>query len=100
LLVLSFAVTAQGQNGPHSAGKNIADMQFVQIPGMPTCSTGSVQDGDPTKGPSIILGKLDAGCLFPWHWHTPNENLMIVTGEARAEMKDGKSVTLRAGGFA
>ena len=100
LAVLSFAVTAQGQNGPHPAGKNIAEMQFVQIPGMPTCSTGSVQNGDPTKGPSIILGKLAAGCLIPWHWHTPNENLMMVTGEARAEMKDGKSVTLRAGGFA
>ena len=100
LLVLSFAATARGQEGPHRAGQNIVDMQFVQIPGMPTCSTGSVQSGDPTKGPSIILGKLAAGCVFPWHWHTPNENLMIVTGEGRVEMKDGKSVTLRAGGFA
>jgi quercetin dioxygenase-like cupin family protein len=99
LLVLSFAATSQGQ-GPHPAGQNIAEMQFGQIPGLPTCATASVQSGDPTKGPSILLAKMEAGCVFPLHWHTPNENLMMVTGEGRVEMKDEKPVTLRAGGFA
>src|SRR5437879_653513 len=55
-----------------SAGRNMAEMTFVTTPGLPTCILGSVQSGDPTKGPSIVLAKLAAGCTVPWHWHTPN----------------------------
>src|SRR4051794_6720292 len=100
LLVVSFAPTSRAQSGSHSPGQNVGAMHFMQIPGMPVCSTGSVQSGDPTKGPSIILAKAATGCVIPWHWHTPTETLMMVSGEARVKMKDGTSVTLRAGGFA
>ena len=72
----------------------------MTVPGLPTCATGSVQKGDPTKGPSIILSKIAAGCSIPWHWHTPNEHLMLVSGVANVQMKDGKPVALRPGGFA
>ncbi|HEX8108905.1 MAG TPA: cupin domain-containing protein [Kofleriaceae bacterium] len=45
--------------------------------------------------------KTKTGCAVPWHWHTANEQLMIVDGTARVEMKDmGKPITLQAGGFA
>ena len=84
----------------HPAGRNIMDMKFVTVPGLPTCAPGSVQSGDPTKGPFIVLGKLAAGCSVPWHWHTANEHLMMVGGEARIEVKDGNPFTLRTGGFA
>jgi quercetin dioxygenase-like cupin family protein len=100
-LVLTSAGLARAQGaGPQAGGTNMAEMKFVTLPGMPTCATGSVQNGDPTKGPSILLAKMAAGCSFPWHWHTPNEHLMIVSGVAQAEMKDGKPLTLRAGAFA
>ena len=100
-LIFSVAGLARGQ-GPagHPGVQNMAGMKFGMVPGMPTCSTGSVQSGDPSKGPSIILAKTAAGCSVPWHWHTPNEHLMMVTGVARLEMKDGKPQTLRAGGYA
>ena len=52
------------------------------------------------KGPSVILAKQAAGCTIPWHWHTPNEHLMMVSGEARMDVKEGKPLTLRPGGFA
>jgi quercetin dioxygenase-like cupin family protein len=100
MLVMSFAATSHAQKAPHPPGQNVEAMHFMEIPGMPTCSTGSVQSGDPTKGPSIILAKMATGCVIPWHWHTPTESLMMVSGEAHATMKDGTSVTLRAGGFA
>jgi quercetin dioxygenase-like cupin family protein len=99
-LILSVAGFAQGQTAGQPEGRNMAAMKFVSVPGLPTCAPGSVQSGDPTKGPSIILAKAAAGCSVPWHWHTPNEHLMIVNGVARLEMKDGKPLTLRAGGFA
>jgi len=83
-----------------SAGQNVTEMKFAALPGLPTCATGSVQNGDPAKGSSIILGKMQAGCSIPWHWHTPGEHLMMVSGVARVEMKDGKPLILKTGGFA
>ena len=100
-LVLLISASAQGQEpGDRPMGQNVAEMKFEPVPGLPTCAPGSVLSGDPTKGPFIILGKLATGCTIPWHWHTPNEHLMLVRGVARLEMKDGKPFTLREGGFA
>ena len=100
-LILLMSASAQGQEmAGQSAVRNVVQMKFATVPGLPTCAKGSVQSGDPTKGPSIIFAKMPAGCSIPWHWHTPNEHVMIVSGVARMEMKDGKPLTLRAGGFA
>jgi quercetin dioxygenase-like cupin family protein len=104
-LLAALTLSAYPTHGeePSPAGQpgvNMTEMKFVTFPGMPTCATGSVQNGDPTKGPSIIISKVSTGCTFPWHWHTPGEHLMMVSGAARIQMKDGKPVTLRAGGFA
>ena len=96
-LTLFISSSAQGQE---TAGRNVSEMKFTTIPGLPTCAKGSVQNGDPTSGPSVILAKIPAGCSIPWHWHTPNEHVMIVSGLGRLDMKDGKPLTLRAGGFA
>ena len=101
LLAPIFSTSAQGQEMTNpAAGQNVAEMKLTTIPGLPTCAVGSVQRGDPTKDPSIVFAKMPAGCSIPWHWHTPNEHLMMVSGMARLEMKDGKPFTLRAGGFA
>src|SRR6266545_3610946 len=99
LLIVSVAAVALGEEG-HPAARNVAQMKFAKFPGFPTCVTGSVQSGDPAKGATVIASKAATGCIVPWHWHTPNEHLMIVSGTARLEPKDGKAVTLRAGGFA
>ena len=98
VISLVFAGAAFGQMG--SFGHNVADMKFTTIPPLPTCATGSVQNGDPSSGPSFIHARAQSGCTIPWHWHTPNEHLVIVSGVARIDMKDAKSVILRPGGFA
>ncbi len=98
-LTFVFAGSARAQD-MNSSGRNVAEMKLATIPGLPTCARGSVQSGDPTKGPSIIFAKIPTGCSIPWHWHTPNEHVIIVSGIARLDMKDAKSLTLRSGGFA
>ena len=101
ILILCISGSVHGQDSTVQAmAQNMAEMKFAPFPGLPTCTPGSVQSGDPAKGPSIILAKIAAGCIIPWHWHTPNERLMLVSGVATVQMKDGKPVTLRAGGFA
>ena len=99
-LLPSLPQFARAQMAGQPAGRNVAQMKFAAVPGLPTCAPGALQSGDPTKGPSVILGKLAAGCSIPWHWHTPNEHLMVVSGVARVEAKDEKPLTLQAGGFA
>lgn len=98
-LVLSASVALQAAD-EHAPGRNVADMTFAAVPGMPTCTTASVQSGDPSSGGSILVARIKTGCVIPWHWHTPTESLMMVKGTARAEVKDGETFVLKAGGFA
>src|SRR6266550_5533953 len=101
LSMLLFVVgSARAQEMTAQPGTNMAAMKFVNIPPLPTCARAAVASGDPTKGPSIILAKATTGCVIPWHWHTPNEHVMIVSGAATLQMKDAKPVSLRAGAFA
>ena len=73
--------------------------KFGNLPGLPTCMTLSVQDGDPSKGAAVILAKFTAGCVVPWHWHTATEHLMMVSGHGQGEMKDGPTAALSAGDY-
>ena len=81
--------------------REIADNKFAPMAGLPQCVSVAVESGDPSNGASVIVFKGTAGCRIPWHWHTPTEPVMIVTGSAKIEMKDpGKTAILGPGGFA
>jgi quercetin dioxygenase-like cupin family protein len=97
-LSASLAGVALAQSAEHS-GQNVAEMKFGPVAGMPTCAKAAVQDGDPSSGPFIILAKLRGGCAIPWHFHSANEHVVLVSGTARMEMKDKKAMTLRPGGY-
>ncbi len=99
-LILSISASTQGQKADRGAVRTMAEMKFATIPGLPTRTVGSVQSGDPAKGPFILLAKAATGCTIPWHWHSAAERLMIVRGVADVQMKDGKPVRLQAGAFA
>jgi quercetin dioxygenase-like cupin family protein len=96
---MPYLAQAQQAAG-HPAVRNLEDLQLVTATGFPACVRGAVQSGDPEGGPFLMVGELETGCTIPWHWHTPNEHLMMVSGEALIEMRNGESLTLRAGGFA
>jgi quercetin dioxygenase-like cupin family protein len=80
--------------------RKMSENKFEPVPGLPSCTTASVQSGDPSKGASVILFKGKPGCRVPWHWHTPTEQVMIVSGSAKFEMKDHGSTLIGAGGYA
>jgi quercetin dioxygenase-like cupin family protein len=80
--------------------RKMAENKFEPMAGLPQCITLAVESGDPAKGASVIVFKGTARCSIPWHWHTPTEHLMIVTGSAKVEMKDtGKTAVLGPGGY-
>ncbi len=99
-LALCLPNLAQAQvSATDAVARNITEMKFGPVVPLPTCMSGSVQNGDPSKGAFIIAVKLTTGCTIPWHWHTAAEYLMIVSGSGRMEMKDHKAKTIRAGSY-
>jgi hypothetical protein len=101
-LVLAILVgpafkSARAEDKPAHAAK--AASEFMNFPGLPTCVKGSVKNGDPHTGGSVILAKATAGCLIPWHWHTANEQLFMSSGSAKVEMKDASPAMLHAAGY-
>jgi quercetin dioxygenase-like cupin family protein len=81
--------------------RKLSANKFVSIPVFPSCITQAVESGDPSKGASVIIFKATTGCVVPWHWHTPTENLMVVSGSVKLEMKDGgHTAMIGPGGYA
>jgi len=77
-----------------------ANAKFGAVPNAPDCFTVSVDRGDPSKGASVILAKFAPACVAPFHWHTPSESVMIVSGTLEVQMKDDKPFVAHAGDFA
>ncbi len=94
------AMLVHGASWAQAHAVNVKDMKFMTMPTLPACATAAVPQGDPAKGPSFIHAKIEKNCVIPWHWHMANEHIMMVAGEAKLDTRDGKPVTLAAGGFA
>ena len=99
LLCFGLASPLFAQDASTMSYAAAATSKFTNMAVLPSCMTLSVQRGDPSKGPSVILLKFKAGCTVPWHWHTAAEQLMVVSGTGKAQMKDGKPVTVRPGDY-
>ncbi len=83
-----------------AVSRNPQELKLAPVPGVPTCANGAAETGDPMKTAFVLLAKSKSNCVIPWHWHTATENVTIVSGTVRMEMRDGsKPVTMKAGGF-
>jgi quercetin dioxygenase-like cupin family protein len=90
-------LAAQGADKPIVSPS--ATAKFTPIPNAPECFTIAVEKGDPTKGSSVILAKFAPHCVAPWHWHTPSETVMVVSGALETQMKDDKALVAHRGDF-
>lgn len=93
-------LSAQAEDSDKPMYAASATGKFATAPGLPTCTKSVVLSGDPSKGGSLMLIKAATGCVVPWHWHTPTEKLMFVSGRAKGEMKEGTApVMLHPGDY-
>ena len=99
LLIAVLAAPLAAQNPDQMSYAAVASSKFVSLPVLPACVTFAAQRGDPTKGAAVLLLKFKGGCVIPWHWHTANENLMMVSGKGKAEMKSGGTHMMTAGDY-
>ena len=74
--------------------------KFESIPSMPACASAAVVRGNPRSGPAWVLLKLGSGCRVPWHWHTPTEDLVVISGQGTLSTKDGAAIPIAPGVFA
>ena len=91
--------------GTPAAQHLIANLEIIELgnlPGvpLPACVTAAILRSDAATGAVTLLGKMTHGCLVPWHWHSPNEQVMSVRGLLRVQFKGEDPVLLKEGGFA
>lgn len=106
LVIVLGAVAALGPSVPAHA-ENVEKMvaldpqklEFITVPDMPACATAAILRGNPRWGPAWVLLKLASGCRVPWHWHTANESLVVISGRGTLAMKDGPPLRFAPGAY-
>src|SRR5512145_723213 len=93
LFILLGVVAAVGASVPAHAEDteemitlNPQTLKFTPIPDMPDCASAAILRGNPRSGPAWVLLKLASGCRVPWHWHTANETLVVISGRGTLAM--------------
>jgi len=106
LLIVLGAMAAVGESVPTHAKDtaqvitlNPQTLKFTPIPDMPGCASAAILRGDPRSGPAWVLLKLASGCRVPWHWHTANETLIVISGRGTLAMKDGPPLKFAPGAY-
>jgi uncharacterized protein DUF4437 len=82
-LSLSNTARAQAAKGKEpAAGKAVlwaaGDLKWVDVPNFPVKMAALW--GDPAKGPHGAFHKFPAGFEAPWHHHTANHHVVVVSG--------------------
>jgi quercetin dioxygenase-like cupin family protein len=99
LIVLIVVASSQGQTPRHGVVTPLASARLVSD-GEPPCLKSALENGDPDKGASTYLLEAAPGCVVPAHYHTAEEQLMVVRGDVLTGMQCMAEKTLSAGGFA
>jgi quercetin dioxygenase-like cupin family protein len=89
----------RGQAAPHGVVIPLASANLV-ADGKPDCLKVARENGDPDTGASTFLLKASPGCVVPPHYHTAEEQLIVVQGDVLTGMDGMAEATLGPGGFA
>jgi quercetin dioxygenase-like cupin family protein len=64
------------------------------------CLMYALEAGDPETGASTQILKASRQCVVPWHYHTAEEQLVVIDGTVSTEMEGMPASSLGPGGFA
>src|SRR5258708_4492634 len=85
LVAVGAASRGQGQTSPHRIVTPLAGANLV-FDGEPACLKVARENGNPDKGASTFLLEAPSGCVVPAHYHTAEEQLMVVRGDVLTGM--------------
>lgn len=98
-LVLLAALRVSAQAPKTGFARPLRDVQFPQGHN-PECLQFSIENGDLKTGPATAIMKAAPNCVVPAHYHTAEEQLLIVHGELSTGMEGMPDRVLGPGGFA
>src|ERR1700761_3351738 len=76
-----------------------AKAKFISVPGVPACTTLAPLRGDMGKTASTLMVRMTAGCMVPFHWHTPSEEIVVLQGSPLAQMFGKRPYMLKVGSY-
>lgn len=97
--LLLAGMGAWAQSGHTPVARPISSVKLEQDPDV-KCLRFATESGDPDSGPSTHILEFPTNCSVPWHYHTAEEQLMVVQGQVMTEMEGGSPTSLGPGGFA
>lgn len=89
IMALPAAWAAQKSAMPTTVKPSVQSWGTAKFGGLavlPSCLSFAVDRGNPTTGPSVLIIKMTAGCVVPWHWHSVREELMLVSGQGKVDI--------------
>ena len=99
LVILFTAVTVSAQAPKTGFTRTLAQVRFPKDD-KPDCLQFAIENGDLKTGPSTAIMKAAPNCVVPAHYHTAEEQLIIVRGEVSTGMEGMTDALLGPGGFA
>ena len=101
ILLLAVTLSAQAPESSPKSGivRQLSEVRFP--PGdSPNCLQFFLENGDLKTGSSTAIMKAAPKCVVPPHYHTAEEQLIIVKGNVSTGMQGMQDTVLGPGGFA
>jgi quercetin dioxygenase-like cupin family protein len=100
-LLLAVTLAAQAPKSGAKSGivRQFSDVRFPAGEG-PACLQFFLESGDMETGPSTAIMKAAPKCVVPPHYHSAEEQLIIVKGNVSTGMEGMPDTVLGPGGFA
>ncbi len=100
-ILLAVTLGAQGPDSSPKPGivRQLSEVKFPSGDG-PDCLQFALETGDLKTGPSTAIMKAAPKCIVPPHYHTAEEQLIIVKGNVSTGMQGMQDTVLGPGGFA
>jgi quercetin dioxygenase-like cupin family protein len=99
LLFLAAAASLSSQEQHHGVVRPLSDVKFDPDDDV-KCLDSTLENGDPAKGASTFILRAAPNCKVPLHYHTAEEQLIVVRGDVETGMGGVSTRVLQAGGFA
>jgi quercetin dioxygenase-like cupin family protein len=99
VIFLAAVASLSSPEQHHGVVRPLSEVKFEQDSDS-KCLSGTLETGDPDKGPSTFILRAAPDCKVPLHYHTAEEQLFVVRGDVKTGMEGVTPRVLQAGGFA
>jgi quercetin dioxygenase-like cupin family protein len=101
MIVAGLAVPASAEESAFIRTADSSQLEWGPCPPfMPVGCSLAVLHGDPAKPAADVFFKLPAGTTVPFHWHSSEERMILVSGEIEAVYEGQDPVVMKAGTYA